>query len=413
VVAAFVCHGVNTGLVFYSWSVFLTPLAAAFGGRGPVANGFSVMQLAGAAYSIVVGRIVDQRGARPVQTVGALLLATGFILLARANSLTALYLCLAGPVSLGSTCIGGLSSNAAVARWFVRRRGRALGFATAGISAGGIVFAPLAQYLITTRGWRDAFWVLGVTVAIVVLPPVLAFMRRDPADLGLLPDGEPPTSDGGTAASRLLAEREIARSVRPQVAIRQLNFWLLAASFGLTIAGLAVVLIYQVPLLIDRGFPAGQASIVLGFTAAVGVVGKLSFGTLLDRFDQRRVAAACFCLQTVGVLLLWRARSLPMLVCYVVLYGYAMGGNATLQASLVSETFGRLHYGAIAGRMTPFLVLAQAVALPLTGHLRDATGSYAPALVAVMAGGLVAAATVLRVRLPSQRTLQEKAASHT
>ena len=28
-------------------------------------------------------------------------------------------------------------------------------------------------------------------------------------------------------------------------------------------------------------------------------------------------------------------------MCYVVLYGYAMGGNATLQASLVAEAFGR------------------------------------------------------------------------
>src|SRR5262249_58266431 len=107
----------------------------------------------------------------------------------------------------------------------------------------------------------------------------------------------------------------------------------LALAFGLTMAGLAGVLLYQIPLLVDRGMPATRASLVLGATAAMGVVGKLGFGALLDRFDQRRIAAACFCLQAAGVLLLWRARSTGLLVCYVGLFRYALGGNAALPAS--------------------------------------------------------------------------------
>jgi len=410
VLVAFVCHAVNTGLMFYAWGVFLVPLAAAFGGRGHVATGFSVMQLAAAGYSLGVGRIIDRRGSRPVQIVGAIVLATGFFLVSRVNSLATLYLCLAGPVALGSTCIGNLPNNAAVARWFVRRRGRALGISTAGISAGGIVFAPLAQHLIERHGWRTAYEVLAVMVLALVLPPVVAFMCRDPADLGLLPDGLPAPRDA-TRADLALVEREVERSVRPEVAVRQADFWFLAAAFGLTIAGLSAVLLYQAPLLIDRGLPARSASLVLGATAAMGVVGKLGFGALLDRFDQRRVAAVCFCLQTVGVLLLWQTTSVYWLVCYVLLYGYAMGGNATLQASLVGDTFGRLHYGAIAGRMTPFLVLAQGIGVPATGYLRDATGSYGPALAVVMVGSLVAAAVVLRVR-PAARPLRHQDASH-
>lgn len=400
VLVAFICHAVNTGMMFYAWSIFLTPLAAEFGGRARVAAGFSVMQLAAASYSMVVGRLVDRHGGRPVQIIGALVLATGFLLISTVTSLPALYVCLAGPVALGSTCIGNLPNNAAVARWFVRRRGRALGVSTAGISAGGIVFAPLAQYLVLRHGWRVAYATLGVLVVVLVLPPVLAFMRRDPADLGLLPDGVPMPADGG--ADLLLLEREMERSVPPEVAIRSADFWLLAAAFGLTIAGLSAVLLYQVPLLLDRGFPPSAASLVLGATAAMGVVGKLGFGALLDRFDQRRVAAACFWLQAAGVLLLWLGptHSPALLGAYVVLYGYAMGGNATLQASLLGEAFGRLHYAAIAGRMTPFIVLAQGLAVPATGYVRDVTGRYDPALAAVVAGALAASAIVLRVRLP-------------
>ncbi len=93
---------------------------------------------------------------------------------------------------------------------------------------------------------------------------------------------------------------------------------------------------------------------------------------------------------------------------YVILYGYAMGGNVTLLASLTGAAFGRLHYGAIAGRMSPFLILSQGIGLPLIGYLRDRTGHYEPALVVVVLGSLAATAIVLRVRLP--RPLQGRPA---
>ncbi len=259
VAVAFVCHAVNTGLIFYAWSAFLTPLAAEFGGRAPVAAGYTLLQIAAATYGFAVGRIVDRRGARLVQATGGAALAVGFVLVSRAHSLPALYCCLAGPVALGSTCIGGLPNNAAVARWFVRRRGRALGASTAGISAGGIVFAPLAQHLIVTVGWRAAYAILGGVVAVLVVPSALVLMRRDPADLGLLPDGEPPLPSAREPALALYA-RELERSVRPDVAVRHANFWLIAASFSLTMAGLSTVLLYQIPLLIDRGMPAGRVA---------------------------------------------------------------------------------------------------------------------------------------------------------
>ena len=111
----------------------------------------------------------------------------------------------------------------------------------------------------------------------------------------------------------------------------------------------------------------------------------------------------CFCLQAVGVLILWQARGPLMLTCYVVLYGYAMGGNATLQASLVAEAFGRAHFGAIASRLAPFVVAAQALGVPATGYLRDVTGTFTPALMAIVVAALVAAAFVLQVQLPPKR----------
>ena len=99
VLVAFICHAVNTGMIFYAWGVFFRPLAEAFGGHAPVASGFSALQFAAAGYSLLVGRAVDRHGARPVEIVGALVLAAGFLMLSRVHSLAAFYLCLAGPVA--------------------------------------------------------------------------------------------------------------------------------------------------------------------------------------------------------------------------------------------------------------------------------------------------------------------------
>jgi ABC-type Mn2+/Zn2+ transport system permease subunit len=100
-----------------------------------------------------------------------------------------------------------------------------------------------------------------------------------------------------------------------------------------------------------------------------------------------------------------------MLACYVVLYGYAMGGNATLQASLVAEAFGRMHFGAIASRLAPFVVAAQALGVPATGYLRDVTGTFTPALMAIVLAALIAAGFVLQVQLlpmPGRRRPQRR-----
>ena len=97
---AFVCHAVNVGLIFYSWGVFLAPLSAHFGSRGRVALAYSLMQASSAAIGLAVGRVIDRRGARPVQLAGACAMAAGFWCLSRVESLPALYLCLLGPLAL-------------------------------------------------------------------------------------------------------------------------------------------------------------------------------------------------------------------------------------------------------------------------------------------------------------------------
>ena len=396
VAVAFLAHCLSVGCVFYSFGVFFTPLVTEFGwSRAQVSWGFSAVSIFGAVYAPLVGRLVDRHGPRPAQVCGTLVLGCTLMLLSRVGSLAHYYVLMAGLLSLGSTALGPISSNTAVAGWFLRRRGRALGLATAGISMGGVVFVPLTQALIEHLGWRGAFVALGAIVLAVGVPPIALFMRRAPAELPAVE--RPPRAGTGELAS------EIERSLTPAEAMRERNFWWILAAFSLTVMGLSAILLHQVPLLMDFGVAPAHAALALGATAGVGVVGKLGFGTLLERFEQRHVIIGCFLLQALGLLLLPLARLPLFLVLYVLVYGYAMGGNATLQATVIGECFGRLHYGSIAGRMVPFIVLAQATGVPVVGWLRDRTGSYLPAILLIDCLTLAAALCISRLRPPVHR----------
>ena len=400
VAVAFVTHCVTTGIVFYSFGVFLTVLTDAFGwSRAEVSWGFSLVSLCGAIYAPLVGRAVDRFGPRVSQIVGALAMSAGFVLLRGIENKVAFYLLMGGLVSFGSTALGPLPSNTAVSNWFVALRGRALGIATAGISMGGVIFVPLTHLLIARLGWRDAFAALGVLIVAIVIPPVAWLMVRRPEDIGLRPDGGVRRS-----GEHIGIEHEHERSVTPREAMRQRNFWLITAAFALTVMGLSATLLHQVSFLLDRGISGAAGAFTLGATAGVGVLGKLGFGYLLDHFGQRRVIVWCFGLQALGVVLLAATYSWPMLVLFVLVYGFAMGGNATLQATILGECFGRLYYGAIAGRMTPFIVIGQAVGVPLLGAVRDRCGSYVPAFGLVVGLNLLAMTLIARLEVPHARS---------
>lgn len=402
VAVAFVTHCLSVGTVFYSFGVFFHPLSDAFGWtRAEISWGFSIAAVVGAAYGPFFGRWVDRHGPRRVQIFGAFVLAVAYAALSRIDSLAEFYLCMGGIVALGSAALGPVSSNTAVARWFVRRRGRALGIATAGISMGGVIFVPLTQAMIDAFGWRQAFLGLAAIVVVVGVPPIALWMRGSPESMGLRPDGEE-SSTSGEGAAMLAYEAELERSVDPREAIRGKTFWVIALAFGLTVSGLSAILLHQIPYLLDQGVAAATASWVLGGTAAVGVIGKLGFGVLLDRFDHRRVIVGCFLLQAFGVLLLFFATTPWTLAAYVLVYGYAMGGNATLQATVVGECFGRLHYGAIAGRMSPVIVGMQALGVPFVGWVHDRTGSYGIAFASVIVAMLGAAGAIATLRLPAR-----------
>src|ERR687890_631204 len=84
-------------------------------------------------------------------------------------------------------------------RWFVEQRGFVLGVFGAAASAGQLVSVPALMWLVVVAGWREGTVLLAAAV-LLILVPVLLFMRDDPARLGLRPYGAREGEERGTAA---------------------------------------------------------------------------------------------------------------------------------------------------------------------------------------------------------------------
>ena len=391
---AFLSLFVSVGFGFYSYGAFFRALAEEFGGsRLGVGVGLSLFTITNGLIAPFLGRAVDRGSMRAIMTLGACLLAAGFFVIARVESLPSFYLVLATLVALGAALLGGLTTSTLVANWFVRRRGTALGIATMGISLSGVVMAPAATALIAAVGWRRAFLTYGLLTLVIVLPAVRLFVVDRPEDMDLLPDGDTrldaTVDDSGSASGPMwhaLAER---------------SFWVIATVIALNFCANGAILTHIIPHAVDLGNSPTRAALVLSAIAAFGVLGKVIFGWIADRLEPRVALWLSSGLQAVATVgLLWAERYAALLTVAVV-FGLGMGGLVPLWGALVGSVYPRRAFGRVMGLMSPVMLPLQATGVPLAGWIFDRWGSYLPAFRLFVA--LYLLSMLVLVLLPSQQ----------
>jgi MFS family permease len=190
VFAGFLVLMISWGCQF-AFSVFLIPLTEHFGWtRANTAGVFSFNYLLFGAGSIFSGKLTERFGPRAVVGVGGALMGAGLILSATIQNLWQLYLVYGVIIGLGASTTWG-PLVATVSRWFIARRGLAMGIMSLGISLGIMVLPPLSRSLITRLGWRMSFILLGLLTGLLIMGTSL-LLKRDPKEKGLNPFLENP-----------------------------------------------------------------------------------------------------------------------------------------------------------------------------------------------------------------------------
>lgn len=371
-------------------SVFVDPMMAALDlTRSQVSIAYLIGTLAGATAMPRVGRLIDDGGARLAMAV----VGGGFgVVLAAMAGVRGLVTLVLGFVGIRMLGQGGLTlvSTTAVAPWFARRRGLALGVTTA-VGSALLSLVPLGSAAVIAQvGWRWAWVVSAAVVWLVVLPIALRGMIDRPSDVGQEPDG-PGAADrapGGPVANSTTDRTATSGSdpvafTRGQ-AVRTPMFWAIAgavAATGMIGTGLAF---HQIDILGEQGLtPVEAAANFLPQTGAALAV-TLGIGALVDHVAARWLLLVSMLLLAAAMIGVSFVAPGWTVVTYGAVVGAAGASARALEAATFPNLFGLRHLGSIRGVVTAVSVASTALGPVALSLGRDLTGRYLDVLVLLL-----------------------------
>jgi MFS family permease len=331
------------------------------------------------------GAICDRYGPRALTAIACLATALGYILLSQMHSLREFYLGMLFLVAIG-TVTSYVVAVAIIPRWFIQKRGLALGLALAGMGIGDMVFPRLMTYIITRHGWRMAYLVLAGVVAAVALL-CAALLRSMPQQV----QSALQETDRGTVT------KEPVFSLRQCMKLSQ--FWGFFAIWTLVGIPLMIIRTHIVSDATDIGMSEAAAAFVLTSMGATATVSRIGIGRISDLLGDKYTYFACLVLQLVALFVLMAGRSPWIFYFSAAIFGMGTAGAAIVYPKIVVDLFGIDSLGTLIGILGIGWYIGAALAPSLSGWIFDQTESYfwAYAMGGLMMGlALILAMVVLR-----------------
>ncbi len=373
-ITSFILSAVGMG-VYYCFGVFLKPLQDEFNvGRAAVSSIYSVYGLVQLA-AVLGGKASDKWGPRIVLGISGPICCLAFILSSHVSYLWQLYITYSFLLGIGG-CAAYTTSLATISRWFVKKRGLAMGLISAGIACGMMIMPPIVQNFIDNYGWRTAMVILGIASLIVYEVCALTIWKK-PEDVGLLPYGIEKNTSNVTSKNIAVHSDSPEEEITLKQAIHTRELWLLFALFCTLSMSIMMVNTHIVSYALDSNISAANAALIVSVIGAGGMVGKILGGALSESLGPRRTIM----IASVGMaaLMIWLTSPLSTLSFFVFAFPFGMGyGGWILSISLLTgEIFGTSHYGEIFAFANMGFALFGSFASPLlAGYLFDSTGSY-------------------------------------
>lgn len=382
--------------------IFLSPIADEFGwSRTLIAGAVSVGAVASMVLSPIIGWAVDRYGAGIILTVSMVILGVAVISLAWATVPLFFYLGFATgriifhvPVQIGS--------GAVVSRWFIRKRGRAIGVLYLSGAIGGIVCIQIASIALSNWGIGAAWIALGVTVlGVAVLPSALLIVDR-PEDVGLEPDGLPSGPPESMTVYLQLTQDPIETDWTLREAMGTKSLWIMVGVVGtlfMTQAGVSVHIgaFYQ-----DRGLGITAVASAITINGIVSGIGSLVWGAIIERAPVQRVMVVLMVLSATSTFLLFTVHSLAAAFAVSAVIGVVAAGGNVIPPVAYASYFGRRSIGSIRGIGETGVQVGQTIGPLLSGLAFDINGSYKVAFLTFAIVALIGSVVIATASPPSK-----------
>lgn len=384
------------GMVASTWSLVAVPLAAEYQpSHSVIGLAMTVMSAMGVMLSPLLGNLMDRVSLRKLMVVGGLALAAGYAAISFTTSFTQVLVIFALLFAPANVLIGPVAVTVLLSRWFAEKRGRAMGFAIAGIAAGGFTFSMIIQGLIDAYQWREALRILALVLLVWTVPVAFLVVDR-PADRGLNPDGAP--------APPASAQAELARA---PVTVREIlsnpAFWMIAGTVAIVTGGMKGMITNLAPLVIDQGMPAAKAAVLIQIFTACGFISKLNFAAMADRVGPRILMFAALGGFAGGMACLTQASAgFAVIALGIALLGLFGGLMVPIESYLAPRVFGQRAVGRAMGLLAGTILFVLLWTPPLFGLIRDITGSYSGIFWTFTGLALLALLWVPRMRLTAR-----------
>ena len=363
-------------------SVFFKPMLEDFGwDRATLSSVQSVALIVFAIASPFLGRLIDRFGPRIMILVCIAPQVLSSVLNGVATNIWHLYL-----ARFFYELKVLPSTQVLINKWFIKKRGTALGITATGWTMGALILPPVSQRLILMWGWRPTmlFWA-AVTFAIML--PLALIIKDNPEDKGYGPDGEPldrvrlinpsPQQENNALEAKLRIKTGSSLSE----AVRARSFWFMAAAHLICGTGCGFMMTHIVIFATDVGYSDMIAASLVSVQGGLNLVGVLVTGYLSDRIARSKVLALTHFVRsmsfaTIVIFILLGGGSLWILYVAMVLFGFGWFTTAPLQAGLVADLFGGLRMGTILGVIMSCHMFGMAIGAYAGGAIFELTRSY-------------------------------------
>jgi len=359
-----------------AFGVFVVPMSDEFGwNRSTISLVAALGMLISGLSQPLLGQLFDRFGGRRVILVSLGLFGATTLLCALTFHLVFFLVVFGLVMSIAGSGASLTITNALLSRWFQRQRAMVLSLSTAGASTGGLLLVPFAMAVLQWTNWRLTWVALGALILVVALPMAWLFLRNDPTEMGLWPDGDQPVANAGQASPMQATPGPLETAVW-HVALRSAPFWQLAGAYFVCGFTTAILTTHFIPYALDRGFTPATAATALGVMNGLNVVGVIMTGMLADRWGRKDLLALIYAGRGGAYALLLLAPSPWNLWGFAVIAGFSYWATAPLTTSLTADVYGLQSLGTLNG--VTFLIhsIGAATSIQFAGLMRDLTGSY-------------------------------------